>query len=840
MKLQIMTRCAIAGFMALSATGVVHAGTVDEVTGVETSALPSEHTIVSRLASSRVPFIENRGQLGHEQVSFYARMFAGSLFVTQRGDLVYALPRQASRDKQAAQPVLAFRERFNKAQPANIKGEKASNVRVSHFMGPDAGRWQGQLHTWDSLDLGERYPGIRVSLRAAGNNVEKLFHVAPGADPAHIDMVIEGINFLDINEQGQLRLGTNQENRWDAVVLTAPLAYQDIDGKLTSVDVAYVLHDDDRYGFRVADYDRDYELVIDPLLASTYLGGENPDPPGNYDDDIIHGIVFSGDEVYVAGATQSPDFPVNLGYDDTLDSAYPDGFITRLSGDLSTVVSSTYLGTEYFDHVTDIAQDADGSIVVVGQAGYGFPLTEGAYNWSGTTPTGGGFIARFSADLSTLITSSIVTPSDYPARVALGNGGVYFGGGTNNPDFPITAGAYLDTCCPPGGFGIREYDGFAGKLSADMTTLEAMTYLGGDTVSGISVAPDGNVFITDGSDHAITGYIARMDAGLTTRSAYLSYYPGSQSGSSRTYFNDVIAGNGFVVTAGQTYMNDLPVTPGAFDATCGSDGECDGIGPLLVPRPDGFIAVYSADLQQTLALSYFGGSHDESIRELALAANGDILVSGETTSVDFPLSPNAADSSCGNDGQCDPTGTYSTPTPDGFIASLSPDLSLLHYASYLGGSGEDRPGSLALNDADQVYVAGYTRSLDFPTIPGGFDNSYNGGTSDAFISLLDTAGGSSENQPPIADAGTDLQVAPQTIVFLNGSGSSDPDGSIASYRWTQVHGKTVRLRYADEAVASFRAPNVGPGAKRVLGFQLDVTDDQGATASDLLRIDVVP
>ena len=45
-----------------------------------------------------------------------------------------------------------------------------------------------------------------------------------------------------------------------------------------------------------------------------------------------------------------------------------------------------------------MARDDDGSIVVVGQAGYGFPLTDGAYNWSGETPSGAGFIARFSAN----------------------------------------------------------------------------------------------------------------------------------------------------------------------------------------------------------------------------------------------------------------------------------------------------------------------------------------------------------------------------------------------------------------------------------------------------------
>jgi hypothetical protein len=635
--------------------------------------------------------------------------------------------------------------------------------------------WPGGRNSGRGLLEGDRkepYPGIRVTLKATGSTVEKLFHVAPHAHPGAIDS----------------------------------------------------------------------ELVIDPLLTSTYLGGHNPAPPGNYDDEIIQGMVTASGDVYVAGVTQSPDFPVKLGYDETLANAYPDGFITRMSGDLSTVIASTYIGTDGFDRVADIALDDDGSIVAVGQAGYGFPVTPGAYTWSGTTPIGGGFVARFSPDLSTLVASSVPTPSDYPVRVTLGNGGVYFGGATNNPGFPITPGAYKDTCCPAGGLGIREYDGFAGKVSSDLKSLQAMTYLGGNVVSGLSVAPGGSVFVTDGSDNAITGYISRMDGDLTTRSAFLTYYPGGTSGSSRTYFNDVAAGDGFVVTAGQTYMYDLPATSGAYDTTCGTDGLCDGVGSLLVPRSDGFVAIYSEDLQETLALTYLGGSDHESIRSLALGAGGDVYVAGETIPVDFPTTGSGADNSCGRDGQCDPTGTYNSPTADGFVAHLSADLSQLLFGSYLGGSGEDRPLVVALDDTDQLYAAGYTRSADFPTTPGAFDRTYNGGTSDAFMSLGDVGpggeGGGGENEPPTADAGANQTVGPRQIVTLDGSASVDPDGQIVSYHWTQVSGQKVNLADEGAVVTRFRAPRVHRGVTKVLVFELTVTDDQGATATDQVRIEV--
>jgi len=813
--------------------------------GASTALAIDSHTATHKAALARVPFIANQGQIDNPAVGYYARLFTGTLFVTRDNRLVYSLAghRAATSAGEGPSARWVFRESFVGGQESHPTAAEPSAIRLSQYKGDSPAAWRHRLAGYDRVELGEVYLGIRVALRASGGNVEKLFYLAPGARVEDIRVVVDGVQGLAVDEKSRLLLNTGLGD----IAFTAPLAYQQIDGERRQVAVNYVLADG-AYGFALGAYDPTRELVIDPLLASTFIGGANPNPPGNYDDDIVHSMLVTDDAIYLAGATQSPDFPVLLGYDDSLGSSYPDGFITRMSRDLSRVLSSTYVGTQYFDRVQAIALDADGSIVATGQAGYGFPVTPGAYTYSGGTPVGGGFVARFSADLSSLLASAVVTPSDYPRELALGNGGIYFGGRTNNPGFPITSNAYLDTCCPAGGFGIREYDGFAGKVSSDLSSLQAMTYLGGDLVSGISVAPDGSVYISDGFDSAVTGYIARFDADLSTRLAYLSYYPGSTSGSSRTYFNDVVAGDGFVVTAGQTYMNDLPATAGAFDTGCGTDGVCDGIGSLLVPRPDGFIARYSADLQTTQALTYLGGSDGESIRALALAQDGSAVVTGETISVDFPTTADAFDRDCGSDGRCDPGGTYDTPAADGFVARLSADLSRLEYASYLGGSGEDRPYTLALVDAANVYVAGNTPSADFPTTANAFDGSYNGGTSDAFVSLFDTGGtssggggggsggGSTDNLTPIADAGADRTVAPRRRVALDGRASSDPDGTLVGYAWTQVSGRSVRLRNAGNPVAGFFSPFVRRGQSETLVFELQVTDDQGAGDADRVSV----
>lgn len=725
MRTRSLTVLAIIGLCLAGATASASAP-------VGTPLPPSPAAAANAVMTAPMPFLANQGELSDDAVRYYVHTFAGSLFVTRDGQLVYAVPQRAG-DEAA---TWAFRETFAGSQPISPAGDARSPVRVSTFKGPDPTAWHSAVPAYDTVDVGEAFPGVRVSLRAAGSSVEKLFHVAPGGDVGDIDIAVAGVDRLAIDGRGRLVLATDLGE----IPFSAPVAYQLAEGGRHEVPVAYELRDDHHYGFRIGAYDHHRELVIDPLLEATYLGGHNPSPPGNYDDDVVLDMVVSDGDVWLAGVTQSPDFPIHLGWDPTLPNAYPDGFITRMSGDLTTVIASTYVGTDGFDRVTGIARDSDGSIVVTGEGGYGFPVTPGAYTWSGSTPTGGGFVARFSADLGTLEASAIPTPGDYPVSLALGNGGVYFGGSTNSPSFPITPGAWRTTCCPAGGFGIREYDGFAGELSSDLTTLVSMTYLGNYTAKAMAVSPDGTLYIADGFDYGISGYLARFDGALTNRMGVVVYDDGANN-NTRTYFNDVAVGDGSVVAVGETYITDLPATAGAFDTTCGTDGTCDGVGDLQVPRSDAFVARFSTDLQSVLALTYLGGSDFESARSVALGPGGDVFVAGETTSVDFPTAGDGADTECGFDGACDPVGMYSSPVPDGFVAHLSADLSSLLYGSYLGGAGEDRPTVVTLADDGSLYLAGWTDSTDFPATPGAFDETYNGGTADAFIAHLDAGAG---------------------------------------------------------------------------------------------------
>jgi hypothetical protein len=142
-----------------------------------------------------------------------------------------------------------------------------------------------------------------------------------------------------------------------------------------------------------------------------------------------------------------------------------------------------------------------------------------------------------------------------------------------------------------------------------------------------------------------------------------------------------------------------------------------------------FVSVIDTKLPGTAGLTYstfFAGTKTDEPTGIAVAG-GKIYVTGFTSSPDYPVTPNAYQST-------QPGGTY-----DGWVAEFDPSQSgtaSLVSSTYLGGSGQDVPRSIAVAADGQVWVAGYTRSSDFPTTQNSFRPSYVGG-GDAFLTRLD-------------------------------------------------------------------------------------------------------
>jgi hypothetical protein len=201
------------------------------------------------------------------------------------------------------------------------------------------------------------------------------------------------------------------------------------------------------------------------LVYSTYLGGAG--------DDGIYGLAIdSHDNAYVAGYTESANFPVTKNayqvvYDGGPTGTGLDAFVTKLNSGATALVYSTYIGGDGDDYATSLALGAKGSVWVTGDTlSANFPTTPGAFQryYGGTQDgfAGDAFLLNLASNGSKLGYSTYIggTGDDTGETIVAANGGLYIGGNTTSPNFPVTSGAYQTKCKSDGMCLGGETDGF--------------------------------------------------------------------------------------------------------------------------------------------------------------------------------------------------------------------------------------------------------------------------------------------------------------------------------------------------------------------------------------------
>lgn len=166
-----------------------------------------------------------------------------------------------------------------------------------------------------------------------------------------------------------------------------------------------------------------------------------------------------------------------------------------------------------------------------------------------------------------------------------------------------------------------------------------------------------------------------------------------------------------------------------------------------------------------------------------------------------------------------------------------------------GGGSTDSDGSIASyswtqTGGDVVTLTGagtQTASFQAPELTTAAIFSFEltvtdneGGTDSDSVSITITP----VNTDPTAVAGDNDSVPETTAVQLDGGGSTDSDGTIDSYSWSQTGGNTVTLTGTSTQTATFTAPALTTAA--IFTFELTVTDNEGATDSDSISITVTP
>ncbi len=469
--------------LATNSFAALQSTTCDKASPVDKASIAQE------ALKLQIPFISNEGQIG-KQVRFYAQTFSGKFYVTAGGDLVYTFSIPDSKEKvgrhsmvKKRMQILSIREQLIGVSKVDLQGADRARAKINYFTGNDRNNWKTGISTYNTVSLGEIYTGIDLSLKAYGDNVEKIFTLQPGADISMIRLKIEGADTLRINGNGELEI----ELPRGAIRFSEPRAYQEKNGKKQFVRVAYKL-EEETYGFNVAGHDPALPLIIDPCLSfSTYLGGE--------DEDSAFAVAVDGSgNAYVGGFTLSTNFlPTPEGVYESNAGNY-DGFITKLNSD-GEIAWSTYLGGELDDAIYAIAVDSQGNAYVTGETGSKKFPTAPAKPYD--AKIGGNsdlFVAKIDSEGTGLIYSTYLGgggPEIGHAIAVDANGYAYVAGETQSSNFPVTPGAYSNSA--------GNVDAFVTKFNTTGTDLDYSTFLGGsgeDLIRGIAIDQDGCAYVT--------------------------------------------------------------------------------------------------------------------------------------------------------------------------------------------------------------------------------------------------------------------------------------------------------------------------------------------------------
>ena len=293
-----------------------------------------------------IPFTENNGQIKNKTVKFTANTFIGNVYVKDNG-IVYKLTK--------GNKTWVVTETFKYANTVTAKGIVPSKTKVSYYIGDNPKNWEKNLSTYQQILYSNLYTGVDLRLKAHGKNIEKVYTIGSTGSVSSIWVSVSGSKGLKINKNGQLEI----LNKLGNLELTKPIAYQIINGKRVNVSVSYVLNGTS-YGYKTGAYNKKYNLIIDPLLSSTYLGGNSYDG--------ANAIAVDKDGyVYVTGYTGSYDFPAYTGlYNSGAPTGECDVFVSKFNNDLSYFKSGVVFGGSGTSYANAIAIDQQNFIYITG------------------------------------------------------------------------------------------------------------------------------------------------------------------------------------------------------------------------------------------------------------------------------------------------------------------------------------------------------------------------------------------------------------------------------------------------------------------------------------------
>ncbi|HTB06959.1 MAG TPA: SBBP repeat-containing protein [Bacteroidia bacterium] len=565
------------------------------------------------------------------------------------------------------------------------------------------------------------YPNIDVAFKGTfTKGLEYDVIVNPGGNVASIKMHYTGAEKIDITS-GSIKITTPLGNVSEYI----PSIYQEINGTKVKIEGSYTLLAEDNtgreatIGFDIKNYNKSLPLIIDPWW-STYLGG-------NLGDDPYASAFDNAGNLFVAGESESNNFPTTVGVFQSVYAGGQDAFVIKFTP-AGARIWATYYGGSGEDGARGIAVDAGDNTYVGGITNStNFPTSAGAFQ---TTLLATGF-AAYNAFLFRLNSTGLRVFGTYYGGdgttqsfgvTADGAGNGIMVGYTSSSNLPVSAGAFQ---AASGGV----YDAFCTEFSPAGAQLWG-TYMGGsadDRAFGVTTDKANNVFVGGNSTSSnfpvsVGCYQPVFAGGGSYGDAFVFKFDNTGARIWATYLGGTgddgahgiaIDGNSDVVVAGLTLSSNFPVTAGAFQTT----------NTMILYSPPAR-ADFVTKLTNAGAMvwsTYFNVATEEGTMSIdvdqynRIYTVDDMEVSSSTKVVPDPVLGCAFDNAFNN--TPDPAGN----PEDQFIAKFNP-AGFPVCETFVGGSGEDDHElwtKYMTVQGCQMSVAGFTDG-NYPVSSGAF------------------------------------------------------------------------------------------------------------------------
>jgi hypothetical protein len=666
-------------------------------------------------------FIPNEGQVD-ERAFFYAKASRYTLWLTKEGfvfDSARKIKKEGTKTLRRSPgdnddpenfkferdvSRLAFINANTKPEvvPSNDKAHK-----VNYFIGNDKSTWHTNIKTSRAVLYRELYPNIDLKVYGIEKQIEYDFVVRPGGQVSDISFEYKDIEKTRIDKEGNLVITTD----FGELEHAKPVCYQVIKRERVKVEAKFKKIENNTYGFCVEEYNRDYELTIDPLVLmySTFLGGSGSDECESI-------AIDSTGAIYVAGYTRSMDFPTEGSIQLSNAGGWSDAFIAKINASGTALVYSTYLGGAEQELPRDLAVDSEGAAYVMGATtSIDYPVKNPFQKMNG-----GGmdtFITKINASGSALVYSTYLGGNDDDSGNGIAvdsKGAAYMTGESSSTNFPTKNPI-------PGAYSGGGSKAFITKINASGSALVYSTLLGGADGNGgsdIAVDSESAVYVTGfttSSNFPIKNPIQKNRAGgddafitkiNSSGSAlvYSTYLGGAESDQS---YGIAVDSKGAAYVTGWTESSDFPTKNPIQRSIKGDRGV--------------FVTKINSVGKKILYSTYLGGSEEEWPDDIAVDSEGAAYVIGRTRSEDFPIQDPI---------QRSKLGAWS----DAFVTKVNSSGSALVYSTYLGGSNGAEGFSIAVDATGMAYITGITSSTDFPVKDP--LQKKNAGGNDVFIAKL--------------------------------------------------------------------------------------------------------